>query len=355
MESVADSSSQKPTRVCQEIGCQRPLTHHGRNYCPQHRCLADVDFIRSILDSPEVRTARKVAQDQDRLERILRPVQRVEKQIRQAMAALPAPPPLSKIEREAKEAWRRFPEGDTEPLDFFIRERLGLIARKDKTPSHELRQSVWDLLDHCFKSVSGYVQGEWFLLGWEERQKLADLVRKKLMRSLILLRALSKGSGEVEVNLDKELPVAVTMVWDEMWDGGRPSKRGGKPLTFRNAVSAYLAEHAAIESSSLSNIPLEGAEHRSDYPHGVEDSFMAEFEAREETRQAAELVTRWVEEANFSPSERIVYEFDLRIGTDFATKSEATKAAARALKVKAVTVRGFRKRYHDKLRKVAGL
>ena len=33
--------------------------------------MTDVDFIRSILDSPEVRTSRKAAQEQNRLERIL--------------------------------------------------------------------------------------------------------------------------------------------------------------------------------------------------------------------------------------------------------------------------------------------
>ena len=54
-----------------------------------------------------------------------------------------------------------------------------------------------------------------------------------------------------------------------------------------------------------------------------------------------------------SPHEHAVYEFDLQIGTDFATKPEATKAAAHALGVALETVRTYRKRYQDKLRKVA--
>jgi hypothetical protein len=332
--------------------------------------LADIDYVSELWDRPDVRTARRVAQEQDKLEHIVGPIRqgleevwhaeeiieqsrRVEEQIWRAVSSLPTPPPLSKIEREARLAWEEFPVGNTEPLDFFIRERLGLIAKKGATPSDELRERVWELLDDCFIPVAGYAQGEWFLLGWRERQKLACLVREKLRRYLILLRVLSKGSGEVDIDLEKELPVAVTVIWGEMQHGGRPSKRDGKPLTFRSAVSEYLAEHAAIEGRRVSDISLEPEVHRSDSSQGAEEEFLAEFEAREESRHATDLIRRWVEEAGLSPREREVYEFDLRIGTDFATKPEATKAAAHAFGVELETVRTHRKRYHDKLRKVA--
>jgi hypothetical protein len=289
-----------------------------------------------------------------RAEEIIEPSRRVEEQIWRAISSLPTPPPLSKIEREARLAWEEFPEGNTEPLDVFIRERLGLIAKKDATPSDELRERVWELLDDCFIPVAGYAQGEWFLLGWQERQKLTGLVREKLRRYLILLRVLSKGSGEVDIDLEKELPAAVMLIWDEMQHGGRPSKRDGKPLTFRSAVSEYIAEHAAIEGGWVSDVRLEPEVHRSDSSHGAEEEFLAEFEAREEARQTTDLIKRWLEEAGLSPRERQVYEYDLRIGTDFATKPEATKAAAHDLGIKPKTVRTYRKRYRDSLRKVAG-
>jgi hypothetical protein len=332
--------------------------------------LAEIEYVSELWDRPDVRAARRVAQEQDKLKRIVGPVRqgpeevwraeeiiepsrRVEQQIWRAVSSLPTPPSLSKIEREARLAWEEFPEGNTEPLDFFIRERLGLVAKKDATPSDELRERVWELLDDCFIPVAGYTQGEWFLLGWQERQKLTSLVREKLKRYLILLRALSKGSGEVDIDLEKELPAAVMLIWDEMQHGGRPSKRDGKPLTFRSAVSEYLAEHAAIESGWVSDVALEPEVHRSYSSHGAEEEFLAEFEAREEARQTTDLIRRWVEEARLSPREHAVYEFDLRIGIDFATKPGATKAAAHELGIEPETVRTYRKRYHDKLRNVA--
>jgi hypothetical protein len=62
-----------------------------------------------------------------------------------------------------------------------------------------------------------------------------------------------------------------------------------------------------------------------------------------------------VEEAGFSPSEYIVYTCDLRIGIDFKTKAEATKAAAEALNNVPPTIRVLRKRYQDKLRTAAAV
>jgi hypothetical protein len=369
MVSVAGAVPQKPFRVCQLGGCNRPVTRRRRKYCSRHSNLNVLNHVQTLYDRPEVRA---LAEEQDKVERIVEPMRqglegvwhaeeiteqsrRVEEQIWQAISALPRPWPLSKIEREARVAWEEFPESNSEPLDFFIRERLGLIAKKGAAPSDVLRQRVWELLDDCFKPVPGYVQGEWFLLGWQERQKLTSLVREKLRRYLILLRVLSKGSGEVDIDLEKELPAAVMLIWDEMRRGGRLSRRDRKPLTFRSAVSEYLAEHAAIEGGSVSDVPLEPEVHRSDSSHGAEEEFLAEFEAREEARQTTDLIRRWVEEAGLSPREHAVYEFDLRIGTDFATKPEATKAAAQAFGVELGTVRTYRKRYHDKLRKVAGV
>ena len=114
-----------------------------------------------------------------------------------------------------------------------------------------------------------------------------------------------------------------------------------------------------LRTRMVSQLEKEGSEQLSPgkFPNvvGAEDEDIAEFERRETLRQEVDQLRRWVEKAEFSPSERIVYEFDLRIGTDFATMAEATKAAARALNDKPETVRVFRKRYRDKLRRVAGL
>ncbi len=85
----------------------------------------------------------------------------------------------------------------------------------------------------------------------------------------------------------------------------------------------------------------------------VDDS-LTQFETQEVARQQVEVLESSVEKARFSETERLVFEFDSRIGTDFETKAEATKAAARALQVEIGTVRGFRKRYRDKLPEAAG-
>jgi hypothetical protein len=83
---------------------------------------------------------------------------------------------------------------------------------------------------------------------------------------------------------------------------------------------------------------------------GAEEELLEEFKLREEARQQIDMLRMLVEKARFSEQEQRVYEFDLRVGTDFAEQSDATKAAAQELGIKDVTVRVVRKRYRDKLR-----
>lgn len=80
---------------------------------------------------------------------------------------------------------------------------------------------------------------------------------------------------------------------------------------------------------------------------GADEPDLEEFTLREDMRRELEQLRIWVEKAGFSEREAQVHKLDMRTGYD-------AKAAARALDLKADTVRVLRKRYTDKLRKAAG-
>ncbi len=181
------------------------------------------------------------------------------------------------------------------------------------------------------------------MLGPAEQEELTGLVSENLKMFPRLNLALSTDDLSPRENLQKELPGAVVVVWGEMQQDQFSS-------TLLNAVSENLISVSGGDEANKSLEELE--EHGHIFPSTYD--FVAQFEAQEVARQRAEMLRSWVERAGFSESERRVYEFDLRIGTDFETKAEATNAAARALNVETETVRGFRKRYRDKLRKAAG-
>ncbi len=86
------------------------------------------------------------------------------------------------------------------------------------------------------------------------------------------------------------------------------------------------------------------------FPDEDDENPLARFEAREAVRQQLEALPRLIERAALSPQERLVYEFDSRVGTDFETIEEAGEAAADALNVSRTTVRQYRFRYRKELR-----
>lgn len=81
---------------------------------------------------------------------------------------------------------------------------------------------------------------------------------------------------------------------------------------------------------------------------GEEDQLIGEFERRETLQQEFNALKGWVEKAKFSEREAQVYEMDMR--TD-----HNTAVIARQLGIGEDTVRQYRKRYRDKIRKVAAL
>jgi hypothetical protein len=308
---------------------------------------SSIEYYLDLFERPEVRAAHEAMRVRDRWARAtqaehralrmsehLRPIQ---EDITRMLSWLPLPSPLSKIEREARTAWKEYPEGNTKPLDCFIVERLGLTTKKAATPSDELRRRTWELLNDCFLSVPGYASGEWFALGNEEEQKLSALIREKLSKVIILCRAVERGAcDDADLDLEQEVPVAVALLWPANRHGGK-QQRGGRTQSLRKAVSEYLAQQVAVDNPAS--------------PPFLDDNAAAEFESREVAarQEASVLLRKMVEEAGFSRSEDIVYRIDLRN----ADKTRATKIAARALKVKHETVRTFRKRYMDKLREIA--
>lgn len=113
------------------------------------------------------------------LEDMLAVIRYVERTLQWVLSYRPVPPPLLPIERDARKAWKCFPE-DPEPLDFFIRERLG-VKRHAKGPLPDpLRHEVWALLDRCFAPLPLYRSGELFLLRARETEGLADLLNGHL-------------------------------------------------------------------------------------------------------------------------------------------------------------------------------
>lgn len=312
-----------------------------------------IDYLLYLTDRSDVRTAGKAVREGNRLTRatqaersafgFLERLRPLEVDISRALTSLPLPSPLNKVELEARAAWAEYPEGNMEPLDFFISERLGLRTSTEAEPSEALRRHVWDLLDSCFLSVPGYASGEWFALGEEEQTKLSKLVRRKLAKWVILARAVHdlEASEDAKADLDHEVPVAVmTLLRPEgakirrLREGRR--LRGGRSQDFRNAVSWRIAEQVAIENPGTLPL-LKNPE--------------AGFEVWEDAhRDAGRELALFIEEAQLSPPQGVVLRIDLRHPDD---KSRANKIAARVLGITIGTVKTHRSRYQAKIRAVA--
>lgn len=207
-----------------------------------------VNYVMDLWDKPDVRTVRKVIQERDKLEHIVAPVQQAlekvwhaeemmrrsslaEERMWRAILSLPRPLPLSRIKLEAREAWQRFAEGDAKPLDFFIKERLGLLRNHEGPVPDNLRERVWNILDNCFAPVSFYRRGEWFFLGQEEVQAIATLLNEHWEWFPSVEQAMvGRGAENTEEVFREELPGATLAVWEELQWTENPS-------TLLNAVS----------------------------------------------------------------------------------------------------------------------
>jgi hypothetical protein len=194
-----------------------------------------------------VRAARKLAEEQDKLDRIVPPVREAseiarhaesimvqpnpaEERMWQAIFSLPRPLPLSQIKLEAREAWQRFAEGEAEPLDFFIKKRLGLLRHHEGPVPDNLRERVWNILDNCFAPVSFYRRGEWFFLDQEELEAVTTLLSEHWEWFPSVERAMVNHGDKKDEVLREELPGATLAMWEELQWTENPS-------TLLNAVS----------------------------------------------------------------------------------------------------------------------
>ena len=354
MKSVAGAVPQNTVPVCQLDGCDRPITHRNRKYCSRHRYLADIDYIQDLWDRPDVRAVREAIRQQNELEHLMTPLRRVEvvlsdaeratMTLRSFLSTLPTPSRLSSFQQEAKEAWASFHKGDSEPLDLFIRRHLIRLKNKNGTVPDKLRERVIALLDCCFDPVPFYDPGEWLLYNQSVWDEVIGLVRTYFKMTGSVEYALSGDDQSPRANYRKKLPGATGLAWQVlMWD-----EAGSKTLL--NLVEEYL-ETEGHEASKL----LGYAEKKPGaFIDDDSDHSLAQFEAREAARQQVEALPRLIEKARFSMTERMVYDYDARVGTEFDSIEEATKAAAHALGDKPSTVRGLRKKYRDKLNLAAG-
>ncbi|MDQ3864055.1 MAG: hypothetical protein M3317_11265, partial [Actinomycetota bacterium] len=373
--SVAAAVPQKPVRACQLAGCDRPVIRHNRRYCSRHHSLAAVDYVEHLWERPAVKGAYEAAWQLHDLERAAAPVRRMEAvrrlvepvefsyslptafpsidssiklarqqealikgleltvaPLRSLLSVLPTPPRLPLFQREAKEAWLSFHQGDPEPLDSFIRKHLVRLKRHEGPVPDEIRKRVMGVLDECFAPMLVYAPGDWYFFGPAAQEKLVDFAGKTRNKF---------GSVSYDARVEDKLPGAILTAWDDIqWDTDASTR------TLLNRIDIYLRGEGDQGPKWL-----EIAEKR---PHAFPDEDaenpLARFEAREAVRQQVEALPRLIERGVISRRERLVYEFDSRVGSDFETIEEAGEAAAGALNVSRTTVRTLRFRYRKELR-----
>jgi hypothetical protein len=263
------------------------------------------------------------------LDAILGEFQDVERSLRGVLSSLPTPPHLRPFQREARDAWLRFYEGDPEPLDRFIRKYLVRLKNHHGPVPDRYRERVLRVLDRCFIRVPFYSAGAWFFFGPAAQEQLIDFTEKSLMKF---------GSLSYDGEAAEKLPGATLLAWEEIqWAGGSS--------TLLSRVDKHLGDEID-ENPRL----LQKAEER---PHSflneAADDALAEFEAREATRRQVAALPQLVERAALSATEHLVYGFDQRVGTDFETLEEAGEAAAHTLNMSRSTVRVHRRNYRKKL------
>jgi hypothetical protein len=377
MESVAGAVPENTVRVCRLDGCERPVPRRSRKYCSRHGYLADVDYVWNLSDRPDLRAARGAARQVDDAERISAPIQHVEavqclvepidtsvsplftfssidSTIKPAqrlnalgedferaltprkrlLSILPAPSRMARFQREAKYAWLRYHEGEPEPLDSFISKYVVRLKNRKGPVPGKVRRGVVGVLDECFAPVLIYAPGDWYIFGSTAQENLVDFAggeRKKF------------GSVSYDARLEDKLPGIILTAWDELQWATDTSTR-----TLFNRIDIILRADSDVGPKWMKI-----AERRPHaFPGEDAEKSLALFEAREAVRQQVETLPRLIERAELSPQERLVYEFDLRVGRDFETIEEATEAAARALDRSRESVRTFRFRRRKKLHQV---
>jgi len=248
-------------------------------------------------------------------------------------------PPRTPIVMAAYDGWKALPKGNTEPMDRFLEEYLKLPA------TSENRILLWNIIDASLNRPMPDRSGQWLVLGQKwVRALTTELDRRIRLYSELkeaLLEYATSTSSTPQQRKREELPGATYIAWTTIQQPGYSSTLVDTVSNnLRNLAPGVGADKLARDGK-LANESIEP---------GAEDESLEAFELREEARQQIAMLRMLVERANFSELEQRVYEFDLRVGTDFATQGDATKAAAHGLDIEPVTVRGVRKRYRDKLR-----
>jgi len=254
-------------------------------------------------------------------------------------------PPSNPMVGAAYDSWKALSEGNVEPMDRFLEEYLKLPA----TP--ENRKLLWNIIDASMNRPVPNRSGQWLVLG----RKWVEALTKEVDRRIRLYREIEAALLDYDTSSTsqerklEELPGATYTAWNALQQPGHSSTLVDTVSNNLRNLAPGVGAVKLAKDGKLANETIEP---------GAEDELLEQFELREEVRQQIDMHRMLVEKANFSELEQRVYEFDLRVGTDFAEKSDATKAAALELGIKDVTVRVLRKRYRDKLRearKVAGL
>ena len=278
----------------------------------------------SSIDS-RIKLARRLNTLWEDFERALTPLKRF-------LSILPAPPRMARFQREGKEAWLRFHQGDPTPLDSFIRKYVVRLKNREGPVPSKIRTGVMEVLNECFAPVLIYAPGDWYFLGSTAQEKLvvrAGEIHKKYSSVSYIPR------------LENSLKVAVLIAWDDVQWATDASTQ-----TLVNRIDVHLRREADHGPKLLKQ-----AEKR---PHlflgEASENPVAQFEAREFVQQQVETLPRLIEKAALSPKEHLVYEYDSKVGTDFETIEEATEAAARHLNRSREDVRSLRFRRRQKLR-----
>jgi RNA polymerase sigma factor (sigma-70 family) len=206
---------------------------------------------------------------------------------RRFLLSLPVPSPLSPLALHAREAWERFDEGDPEPLDSFIKTRLGIMANHVGPLPAELRERVFDFLDLCFAPPPLYQPGDWFILGQAELDRLTTLLGDHTKGFGDLRIALSGEGGSFRDRLDEELPGAVRVAWDDI---------------------ETVSTNTLLNEASNSLRRTKSETHRSLPPSEGDDS-LAQFEAQETISQMLDALEP---EARLSAQQAEVWQLSRR-------------------------------------------
>jgi DNA-binding CsgD family transcriptional regulator len=156
----------------------------------------------------------------------------------------------------------------------------------------------------------------------------------------------TKASDRVQYSrLLRELPGATQVAWEDKRPEEALRPNGSRDKSLVRRVAAMIERDASEAVLHPGKVSADTRD--SEDLSGAEDQAPADFELKESVRQDLGQLRTWVERAHLSGREQTVYELDMRTDHD-------TLAIAEELKITPETVRQYRKRYRDKLRKVAG-